>query len=83
MNNGKEIVNILLLEIGDWVGINITEIDCTSGDFHVRMFRAEEPSNVSEEESPTSVMWVCVRLGEFSVDSMITSQIDCVALMRL
>ena len=75
-------MDLLLLEIGNWVGIDITEIDCTPGDFHVRMFRAEQPSNVSEEESPTSVMRIRVRLGEFVMDSVITSPVDCGTLIR-
>jgi len=72
-----------LLEIGNWVGIDITEIDCTPGDFHVGMFRAEQPSNVSEEESPTGVVWIRVSLGEFVMDSVITSPVDCSTLIYI
>lgn len=72
-----------MLEIGNWIGINITKIDCTPGVFHIGMFRAEKPSNVSEEESTTSVVRIRIRLGEFVMDSVITSPVDCGALIRL
>lgn len=67
---------VLLLESEDRISIKIAHVNIVSFLLDVRMLAYQQPTNMSEEESTSSIVWVSICLRVFVVHTMVSSPIN-------
>ena len=72
--------SLLALKANDGVGQEIADINCGAATFHFGMFLAQQPADVSEEESALGIVRIRIRLTELVVHSMIARPLVYVIL---
>lgn len=65
-------LNALVLKHNDFICFQIIHIYCTAFFPHQRVFPGHQPAEMREKEATICVMWICICIAVFMVQTMVT-----------
>lgn len=71
-----DLIKLLLLKFQNRIVLQIAHVNLSPLFYNLWVFLATQPAHVSEEKSSTRIVWISVGIGEFVVDSVISSPVD-------